>query len=217
MFEQQIREIERTLLPSNKATYEREKESIFSSFRRACLNVSDAVLLQTTPAQVAAIWRLLLDVARTKLRRKHVLECARILTRVRPFLDLLLHDPDLDRSLRALPQDFVKELNPGRSAQSPQQPSLVLPSRTDSPIAEEASTPLETVKAQSVASSLNRFTTNPFDPTSEHRAVVTAGERWWEGVSDSESVLLTRAREIAANQERILKQQAEILQRTRAQ
>ena len=222
MFEQQVRELERLLLPSNKASYEREKESLFASFRRSCLNVSDSTLLQTTPAQITAIWRLLLDVARSKLRRKHVLECARILTRVGPFLDLLLHDPDLDRTLRDLPQDFVREIIPGlpqdRPVQSPKYSSpTTSPARASPPPALAAPAPAGPVPATATATAAsaprNRWASNPFDPSSDHRVEVVTTGRWWEG--DSDSPLLARAREIAANQERILRQQAEILQRTR--
>ena len=101
----------------NKAQLENSKETLFSNFRRACMDLSKsadcaAQLAASSRSARQAVWILLLEVSKAKLRRKHVLECANVLTTSVNW-KTSLSDAAIVSRIAELPEDFQLKLRDG--------------------------------------------------------------------------------------------------------
>ena len=111
-FLDELKVVESTV--SNRATFENTKETVFSSFRRACLDLKSAPELldspECTPHMRHSAWYMLLELSKSKLRRKHTAEVAAMLLQSTAWRSTLEADEVLHAQLRQLPEEFRSSL-----------------------------------------------------------------------------------------------------------
>jgi len=243
----------------NKSQLENSKETLFSNFRRACMDLSkstdcDAQLAASSASARQSVWILLLEVSKAKLRRKHVLECANVLTNSVNW-KASLSDPAVAAKISELPEEFQLKLRDGLELSGP---SLV--SEIPTPYSEEAaetekppaldlwdemkrrkdaesrvaepekirveakSEVIPRISTSSTKPSKQYKPTNPFAngaalfPTPSGLLPLPDVDEWWQdegtksnGINYQQLYLISKTQEIQQTQERILKQQEEIL------
>ena len=111
-FLDELKNVESTV--SNRAVFENTKETVFSSFRRACLDLKSAPELldspECTPHMRHSVWYMLLELSKSKLRRKHTAEVATTLLQSPAWRSTLEADEVLHAQLRQLPEEFRNSL-----------------------------------------------------------------------------------------------------------
>jgi len=215
-FLDELKVVEQTV--GNKALFENTKETVFSSFRRACLDLKSAPELldsaECTANMRRSVWLILLELSKSKLRRKHTAEVATLLLQSAAWRATIDSDEILKNLIKQLPDEF-------RIFLGGQVEEVTSPKNRKKKIRSPPSASLSPVLTLPVpqAPQAPQASTNPFAKGSKAvgRLVDPSVERWWEepqGGPDYQQIFLVhKTLQIQQVQERILNQQREILQK----